>query len=154
MRLTSDAFRNGGSIPSVYTCDEDKDLNPPLDFSDIPAGAKSLVLILNDLDVPKDVLPSGVFDHWVLFNIDPKTVGIPKGGSEGTAGQNGAGENRYVGPCPPPQYEPSEHRYIFTLYALDVKLPLEVGASKAEVLAAMEGHVLREARLTGRYKKR
>ena len=154
MRLTSEAFEDGGSIPSAYTCDEDKDLSPPLSFAEMPAGARSLVLIVEDPDVPRDILSSGVFDHWVLFNIDPRARGIPEGGSTGTPGRNGAGENRYTGPCPPPQYEPPEHRYVFVLYALDARLPLEEGASKAEVLEALAGHVLTEARLTGKYKKR
>ncbi len=154
MRITSGAFKDGESIPAAYTCDEEKDLSPALGFSDVPEGAKSLVLLMDDPDVPQEVLPSGVFDHWVLFNVEPATAEIPEGGTAGTAGRNSAGENRYMGPCPPPQYEPPEHRYVFALYALDVRLPLEEGASKAEVLEAMAGHILAEARLTGTYRKR
>lgn len=72
----------------------------------------------------------------------------------GTAGANGAGRNAYTGPCPPPQYEPSEHRYVFALYALDTELALAAGATKQEVLQAMKGHVLAEAKLVGRYKRK
>lgn len=98
-------------------------------------------------------MPSGVFVHWVLFNIPASITEITEGAHIGTAGANGAGKSAYAGPCPPPQYEPAEHRYFFTLYALDTELQLKPGASKDEVMKAMQGHVLAQSRLTGKYKK-
>src|SRR3989344_931878 len=132
LTLTSPAFENGGLIPAKYTCDEDRTLSPQLLISGVPEEAKSRALIMDDPDVPKAIHPDGMFDHWTLFNIPPQTTGIPEGGSAGIAGANGAGKNAYTGPCPPPQYEPSEHRYFFKLYALDTELTLQTGASKAE----------------------
>ena len=153
MQLSSTAFEEGEMIPQRFTCDGDN-VSPPLSMSDVPEGAVSLVLIMDDPDVPKAVKPDGVFDHWVLFNIDPTTTEIPEGASAGVAGANGRGENTYTGPCPPPQYEPSTHRYIFVLYALDTTLSLSPGASKADVLTAMGGHVLGEVHLMGRYTRK
>jgi len=152
--LTSLTFIANGSIPSKYTCDEDRSLSPPLSIAGVPAGAKSLALIMDDPDVPKQLRPDGVFDHWTLFNIPAGTREIPEGGSAGIAGANGAGKNAYTGPCPPPQYEPSEHRYVFTLYALDSMLALQAGASKKEVKAAMQGRILDQTQLIGKYKRR
>ncbi len=153
LSITSPAFENNGRISSKYTCDGDRAINPALIFSGIPEGAKSLALIMDDPDVPKVLKPEGVFDHWVLFNIPPDAKGISEGGTAGTAGANGAGKNAYTGPCPPPQYEPSEHRYIFVLYALDTVLQLKEGATKQEVLEAVEGHIIERAELIGRYKR-
>lgn len=153
LTLTSPAFEHGGKIPAHYTCDGTRTLSPALVWSVVPDGTVSLVLIMDDPDVPKAIKPDGVFDHWTLFNISPTTTEIPEGGSVGSAGVNGAGSNAYTGPCPPPQYEPSEHRYFFRLYALDIELPFASGATKTEVLAAMQGHVLAEAELMGRYKR-
>lgn len=159
LTLTSSAFGNGGEIPATYTCDDTRDQNPPLAISGVPEGTKSLALIMDDPDVPKALKPDGVFVHWVLFNIPPparpgETRDIPAGGTVGVAGANGAGKNAYTGPCPPPQYEPSEHRYFFKLYALDRELGLTAGASKADVLGAMGGHIIGEAELVGRYKRK
>jgi Raf kinase inhibitor-like YbhB/YbcL family protein len=95
-----------------------------------------------------------MFDHWVLFNIPPTTTEMAEGAGVGVSGVNGAGKNEYTGPCPPKQYEPSEHRYFFKLYALDVELQLAVGATKSAVEAAMNGHILGEAQLMGKYKKK
>ena len=151
--LSSPAFENGGKIPSKYTCDEDRFLSPPLSISGVPESAASLALIVDDPDVPKMRRPDGVFDHWVLFNLPSDTTDIPEGRSVGTAGVNSAGTAAYTGPCPPPEYEPSEHRYIFRLYALDEVLNVPGGATKKEVLAAMEGHVIAMAELVGRYRR-
>ena len=156
LKLTSSVFENDASIPPRFTCDGGPPaggMSPPLSWNGIPEGAKSLALIMDDPDVPKQLKPDGVFDHWTLFNIPPETSEILMGGTAGTRGANGAGKSTYTGPCPPPQYEPSEHRYYFRLYALDTILGLPEGASKAEVLAAMEGHVLAEAELVGKYKR-
>ncbi|OHB19612.1 MAG: kinase inhibitor, partial [Parcubacteria group bacterium RIFCSPHIGHO2_01_FULL_56_18] len=124
-----------------------------LSIGGVPEGTKSLALIMDDPDVPKVLRADGVFDHWVLFNIPADTREIPEGGSIGVAGANSAGKNAYAGPCPPPQYEPSEHRYVFKLYALDSELPLQAGATKEEVEKAMEGHILGQTQLVGRYKR-
>lgn len=151
--LTSGAFQTNGSIPSQYTCDGTQS-SPPLSIAGAPAGTKTLALIVEDPDVPKQLMPSGVFVHWVLFNIPGSVTELTENAQVGTAGANGAGKNSYTGPCPPPQYEPSEHRYIFTLYALDTSLSLKTGASKEAVQKAMQGHVLAEAQLLGKYKKK
>ena len=153
LTLTSSAFAEGASIPSRFTCDGDRSVSPALSIAGVPEGTKSLALIMDDPDVPKALHADGVFDHWVLFNISPDTREIPEGKSVGVAGENGAGKNAYTGPCPPPQYEPSEHRYIFKLYALDSELALQAGAAKADVEKAMEGHIIAQAELIGRYKR-
>ena len=151
--LTSSAFEDDGAIPSEYTCDG-SNTNPPLAISGTPEGTVSLALLMDDPDIPQEVKQSrGIesFDHWVLFNISPDTTSIATGEAPGTEGNNSAGNAKYTGPCPPPQYEPKEHRYIFTLYALDTKLDLPEGASRADVAQALEGHVLAETTLVGRY---
>ncbi len=153
MKLESSAFKNNESIPSKYTCDATSPPNPPLAISNVPAGIKSLALTMDDPDVPKALRPDGVFDHWVLFNISPDIVTIPEGAKIGTGGNNSTGKPGYVGPCPPSQYEPSEHRYFFRIYALDTELNLKEGASKSEVLTAMNGHILAQAELVGRYRR-
>src|SRR3989338_8096773 len=153
LSITSPAFEQNALIPSKFTCDGDRSINPALVFSGIPAGAKSLALIMDAPDVPKALKPEGVFDHWVLFNIPYDTKGISEASTVGTPGANGTGASAYTCPCPPPQYEPSEHRHIFVLYALDSTLALNSGATKKEVLKAMQGHILAEAKLIGRYKR-
>jgi hypothetical protein len=149
MKLTSSAFHEKGIIPSKYTC-EGKNVNPPLDFSGVPEGTKSLVLIMDDPDVPKTLRPSGMFDHWVLFNIPPTIHHIAENSiPPSTAGSNTYGGLEYRGPCPPDR----EHRYFFKLYALNKMLDLHSGVSKAQVEEAMRGHILAEAQLMGRYEK-
>jgi len=154
LSLTSSAFAHGGSIPARYTCDENRGLNPPLTISGVPEGTVSLVLIMDDPDVPTQLRPDGVFDHWTLFNISPTTTEIAEDEEPGTQGVHGGGARGYTGPCPPAQYEPTTHRYFFRLYALDSELPLQAGATKAEVLEAMEGHILEQTELMGTYKRR
>ncbi len=148
--LSSSAFGENDTLPKTYTCDGDQ-VSPPLTFSGVPAAAQSLALIMDDPDVPKELLPGGVFDHWILFNIPADTSGIAEGASAGVSGVNSAGKTSYAPPCPPTNYEPTAHRYIFRLYALDTMLPLSEGASKGEVIAAMEGHILGEATLIAVY---
>jgi Raf kinase inhibitor-like YbhB/YbcL family protein len=160
MQLTSMAFEEGAPIPSHYTCDG-ANTNPPLSISGVPGTAKSLTLVMDDPDVPRSLKPDGVFDHWVVFNIPPGITEIPADmhadAVPGVRGANGRGVLGYVGPCPPPQYEPSEHRYVFTLYALDNDLDIEEGATKEEVLDAMkrggDGHIIEKATLIGKYRK-
>lgn len=149
MQLKSFAFQEGGSILSRYTC-EGSNVNPPLEISGVPAHAKSLVLILDDPDVSPHVRPDRMWDHWVVFNIPPATHYLAEASQPpGIQGKNSSGRPRYEGPCPPD----CEHRYFFKLYALDVILPLQQGATKQEVERAMEGHIIAKAQLMGRYEK-
>ncbi len=152
MRLTSPAFEDNGKIPSKYTCDG-QNINPKLLISDVPEEAKTLVLIMDDPDIPKFVqqkFHTPVWDHWIVFNIPPDTRAIPEGKNPpGDLGRNTSGNNSYGGPCPPDR----EHRYFFKLYALDAELDLPEGATKAEVEKAMKNHIIAEAKLIGRYER-
>jgi len=153
MKLTSTAFKNNQSIPSKYTCDADG-INPTLEITEVPKGTQSLVLIMDDPDIPDFVKESrgiDVFDHWIVFNIPPKTNKIPEATEPlGTAGLNSTGQTGYTGPCPPDR----EHHYLFKLYALDTKIDLEHGATKKDVEQAMENHILEQTILTGLYKRK
>lgn len=147
MKLTSPVFSENGSIPRKYTC-QGVDISPPLSIDQVPKEAKSLALIMDDPDVPAKVRADQMWVHWVAFNIDPSTREIPESVSKlGVFGKNTGGKNCYMGPCPPDR----EHRYFFKLYALDTKLDLEEGATKEELLKAMEGHILEETHLMARY---
>lgn len=148
MKLESSAFKEGGIIPSLYTC-EGKNINPPLTISAVPSAAKSLVLLMDDPDVPPFIRPDRMWDHWVLYNLPPTTHKIEEKSSPGIAGKNTSGKNQYMGPCPPDR----EHRYFFKLYALDKMVDLPAGATKKEVEKAMQGHILAECHLMGRYEK-
>jgi len=142
MQLTSTAFEQNQLIPSKYTCDGEN-VSPPLAIADVPEQAKSLVLIMDDPDAPV-----GVWDHWVAYNIPPGTSLIDEGQTpHGIMGKNTRGNLAYGGPCPPDR----EHRYFFKLYALDSMLDIAEGATKAEVEKAMEGHVIEQTELMGRY---
>jgi len=156
MELKS-VFESNAKIPSKYTCDGDN-VNPGLIISDVPENAISLVLIMDDPDIPEEVKKSrgiDVFVHWVLFNIPTSITKIEEGTvSTGILGRNSAGENAYTGPCPPKQYQPSEHRYFFKLYALDVELDLLEGVSKEEVEDVMHGHVIEKIELVGKYERK
>lgn len=157
LTLSSPAFPNDGTIPAKYTCDGDRRLSPPLSISGVPEVAKSLVLIVDDPDIPQEVkeeLGLSAYDHWTLFNIPPDTREIPEGGTAGTLGATTGGELQYTGPCPPPEYEPSEHRYIFKLYALIAPLELPAGAKKEEVLDALAPLLIEETELVGRYSRK
>jgi len=147
MIITSPAFQQGASIPSQYTCDG-SNTHPTLLFSDIPEGAQSLALLMDDPDVPKTLRPDGMWDHWVVFNMPAQTREISEGArANGVYGKNTGGKNEYGGPCPPDR----EHRYFFKLYALDTMLDLPEGASKKDVEQAMQGHILAQAELMGVY---
>lgn len=146
MQLSSPAFLNGGAIPERFGRDFEN-VNPPLRIDDVPAGAVSFALIMDDPDVP---VAAGVpvWDHWVVFNIPPVIREIPEGWQPvGTRGKGTRGELDYGGPRPPDK----EHRYFFRVYALDAMLDLPEGATKGEVLQRMAGHVLGEAELMGRF---
>lgn len=153
MDITSPEFKNGELIPSKFTCDGDN-INPELKISGVPAGAKSLALIVDDPDIPEAVktrLGISVFDHWVVFNLSPETAAINENTQpEGVAGANSSGKNKYTGPCPPDR----EHRYFFKLYALDTALNLPTGSSREDVEKAMAGHILTQAELMGRYNRK
>lgn len=160
LTLTSSAFEHNGMIPAKYTCDGDRDLSPPLTISGVPEAARALVLIMDDPDIPevkKKEYGISAFDHWTLFNIPPETKLIPEGGPPaggGTPGATTRGELKYVGPCPPREYEPSEHRYIFKLYAIIAPLELPAGATKERVLDALAPVKLEETELIGRYSRK
>ena len=150
MKLTS-VFAEGKTIPSKYTCDGEN-ATITLEISDVPASAKSLALIMDDPDIPlfvKQKMGITVFDHWILFNISPNVKQIGPN-TPGTHGKNSSGQNTYTGPCPPDR----EHRYFFKLYALDTMLGLKEGATKAQVIEAMNGHVITQAELIGKYSRK
>ena len=153
MQLICPKFEDGSEIPSLYTC-EGNDTNPPLEFVDVPHNAKSLVLILDDPDVPQEVRPEKIYDHWVLFNIPPHTKSIAANSHSGIEGMNTGETLGYVGPCPPREYAPTKHRYFFKLYALNKMLDLKTGATKKDVEEAMRGHILAETSLMGFYEKK
>jgi Raf kinase inhibitor-like YbhB/YbcL family protein len=142
LEISSPAFSNKGSIPMKYTCEGDE-INPPISVKNIPAGTKSLTLIVDDPDAPK-----GTFDHWVIWNIKPTEL-ISENSAPGIQGKNGAGAAHYKGPCPPQ----GEHRYFFKIYALDINLELKEGADKKAVEDAMKDHILAKGELIGMYKK-
>ena len=146
MKITSSAFQEGGNIPSKFTCDG-VDTSPPLHFEQIPAEAKSLALIVDDPDAP-----SGLFTHWLVWNIDPKTMAIPEGSAPTSAvqGKNDFGKSGYGGPCPPS----GTHRYFLKIFALDRQLDLAAGSNRAELDAAMRGHVVAQGELMARYSRR
>jgi Raf kinase inhibitor-like YbhB/YbcL family protein len=153
IQISSDAFLEGETIPVKYTCDGD-DLSPNLRWSDIPPNTKSLALICEDPDAP-----SGMFTHWVLYNLPPTVTELPEGVSGEERLTNGAIQGRndfkrigYGGPCPPPR--DSAHRYFFRLYALDTELQLQAGARREDLILAMESHVLAKGHLMGAYQRK
>jgi len=148
MKLTSPAFTHEGSIPSTYTCDGEN-ISPPLAISEVPEGTQSLALIMDDPDAMK---PAGkVWDHWLVWNIDSNTTNIVAGEEPtGTHGTGTAGGQTYQGPCPPD----AEHRYSFRLYALDTMLDLPSGSTKADLEQAMDGHILVQTELAGKYNRK
>ncbi|MBX9805326.1 MAG: YbhB/YbcL family Raf kinase inhibitor-like protein [Alphaproteobacteria bacterium] len=149
LTLKSPAFQANASIPGQYTCDG-ANTSPALKWDGIPAGTKSLALLVDDPDVPKHLRADGMWDHWLLFNIPTSVSGLVEnslGVPGAVQGKNTGGKLGYTGPCPPDR----QHRYFFKLYALDVVLNLPEGASKAEVEAAMKGHILEQAELVGVY---
>jgi Raf kinase inhibitor-like YbhB/YbcL family protein len=151
LKLTSSAFANGGAIPAKYTC-EGNDISPPLAWSGVPAATKSLVLIVDDPDAPDPNAPKMTWVHWVLYDLPPDATGLPEGGAlpPGTrVGLNDWKRLDFGGPCPPI----GRHRYFHKLYALDKALSHLAKPTKADIEAAMRGHVLAEAQLMGTYQK-
>jgi Raf kinase inhibitor-like YbhB/YbcL family protein len=150
MKLYSTAFENGGMIPEKYTCDE-ANVSPPLSWEGVPEKSKGLALICDDPDAPM-----GTWVHWVIYSIPPQQKGfsenIPaeKNLSTGAVqGVNDFGHLGYGGPCPPG----GTHRYFFKLYALDTVIHLTPGATKAQLLKVIQGHILEETQLLGKYKR-
>jgi hypothetical protein len=145
MVLGSSAFDHGERIPERYTCDG-ADVSPPLSWSGAPAGTRTFALVMDDPDAPR-----GTWVHWVVFDVPSVETGIHEGSPPPGAreGSNSWGRAGYGGPCPPS----GSHRYFFRLYAVDGASGLEPGASAAELARALEGHVLAEATLMGRYQR-
>lgn len=145
MQITSTAFEHNQNIPSQYTCDG-TDMNPPLQISEVPEGTQSLALIVDDPDAPR-----GDWVHWLVWNIDPSTTEISENSVPAGAvqGLTDFGRNDWGGPCPPS----GTHRYFFKLYALDSALDLSTSAGKADLLSAMEGHILENGELIGLYER-
>jgi len=153
LEISSTAFRHMGAIPALYTC-EGRNISPPLAWKNLPKGTKSLVLIVDDPDAPDPAAPKFTWVHWVLCNIPPVTTGLAEGAGNRPAvgmleGLNSWNRGGYGGPCPPI----GTHRYFHKLYALDTVLEDMLSPLKADVEAAMKGHILGEAVLIGTYKK-
>jgi len=150
INVTSSAFKEGGMIPSKYTCDGE-DISPDIAWAGIPAGAKSIALIGDDPDAPR-----GTWVHWVIYNIPPDSKGLPEAvppdrllGDGSMQGMNDSNQTGFGGPCPPG----GVHRYFFKVYALDTKLSLGPGATKKDLEGAMRDHVLARGQLMGRYQR-
>ena len=152
MTLASSAFDHQGSIPKRYTC-EGRDVSPPLAWSGVPAGAKSLVLIVDDPDAPDPAAPRMTWVHWLLYNLPASSSGLAEGVPSLPAGTldglNDWKRTGYGGPCPPI----GRHRYFHKLYALDVKLPDLEKPNKKTLEQAMQGHIIAQAQLVGTYQK-
>jgi hypothetical protein len=151
LSMNSPAFAHEGDIPKKHTCDG-ADVSPMLNWNDPPAGTQSFSLIMDDPDAP-----GGTWVHWVIYNLPAQARALPEGVpkeaelKDGTRqGRNDFSRPGYGGPCPP---RGGPHRYYFKLYALDAKLNLPPGASKADLEKAMTGHILAQGQLMGRYKR-
>lgn len=152
VQVTSTAFKDGGSVPSKYTCDG-QNVSPPLAWNTIPEGTKSIALIADDPDAPK-----GTWVHWVVYGLPPSLRNLPENvpasetvlGNGGRQGTTDFGKIGYGGPCPPS----GTHRYFFKVYALDIDLHENPGLTKAQLLKAIEGHVLAEGQLMGKYARK
>ena len=155
LSLSSSAFSPGEEIPQVHTC-EGQDTAPPLSWTGVPPGTRSLALIVDDPDAPDPRAPQRVWVHWVLLDLPPDATGLPAAAAAGSlpaGAREGINDWRrmgYGGPCPPI----GRHRYFFKLYALDTALPGLATPTKAQLEAAMKGHVLAEAELMGTYQKK
>ena len=148
IQVTSPVFEEGGEIPRKYTCD-DLDVSPPLEWTDVPEGTKTIVIVCDDPDAPMKT-----WVHWVIFNIPGDVTRLPENVPPEKELANGARQGMndfhkvgYGGPCPPS----GTHRYFFKIYALDSTLDLPAGISKSHLMIAIEGHVLSESHLMGTY---
>ena len=150
LKLTSVAFTEGQPIPRVYTCDG-VNISPPLEWSGVPKTAKTLAIVCDDPDAP-----GGMWVHWVIYNLPADNIGLVENlpatenlKAGGFQGKNDFGKTEYGGPCPPS----GTHHYFFRVYALDSELPLKGGATKADLMKAMEGHIVLQGQLIGRYRR-
>lgn len=154
MKIESPSFKHESEIPASYTCDS-RNISPPINWKEIPAGAKSLVLIVDDPDAPDPAAPKMRWVHWLLYNIPVHIKGLAEGIPisslpEGTLqGLNDWHKTGYLGPCPPH----GRHRYYFRLYALDTHLPNLLKPSRFTIEQAMHGHILAQANLLGYYQR-
>lgn len=159
LKITSPAFNHEQEIPSRFTC-EGEDISPALQISSIPVGTKSLALIVDDPDAPDPAAPKMTWVHWIVFNLSPTVQEIPEGFGKAqpitqvfknaVEGKNSWDRTSFGGACPPI----GSHRYYFKIYALDTVLKLDASATKDALLKAIEGHILEQAQLMGRYKKK
>ena len=148
--LTSNAFIEGAMIPQRYSCDGE-DISPSVAWSNVPSGTRSLALICDDPDAPV-----GTWDHWVMYNIPAHVTSIQEGITDkpildngAVQGKNSWGRIGYGGPCPPS----GTHRYFFKIFALDTLLDLKSGSTTSQLIDAMEGHILAQGQLMGRYQR-
>lgn len=148
--VTSPAFNDGEMIPKKHTCDGE-DASPAISWTGMPEECETFALITDDPDAP-----AKTWVHWVVFNMPGSQFDLPEGVPQerelpggALQGVNDMKKIGYNGPCPPG----GTHRYYFKIYALDVRLDLQPGATKAELLEAMEGHILAEGQLMGRYSR-
>lgn len=140
LSVSSPAFSHEGILPEKYSCDGEG-INPPIVIDNIPEEAKKLALIVEDPDAP-----SGVYDHWIVWNI-PVRKSIAENSNPGTSGNNSSGKTGYHPACPPS----GEHRYFFHVFALDTEIDLLAGESREKLEELMEGHVLARGTVMGRY---
>ncbi|ADZ18551.1 MULTISPECIES: YbhB/YbcL family Raf kinase inhibitor-like protein [Chlamydia] len=149
MQLLSPAFDYGKAIPKKYTC-QGAGISPPLIFKDVPKEAKSIALIMEDPDVPKNLREDGLWIHWIVYNLSPMITELAEGANiYAVQGLNTSGKACYEGPCPPDR----QHRYYLSSYALDTILPAEENVTKDQLLEVMEGHIIDTAELMGTYDK-
>lgn len=154
MKILSSAFQDGQEIPTKYTC-EGEDISPPLSWEDVPGNTKSLALIVEDPDAPDPKAPKMVWIHWVLFNIDPKSKGIPENAmahelpKDSQQGLTSWKKTNYGGPCPPI----GRHRYYHRLYALDLVFSNVQNPTADTLRQIMRDHVIAEAVIMGTYQK-
>ena len=151
MELKSSAFKNNGMIPRLYTCDG-KNISPPLEWTEVPAGTQSVAIIVDDPDAPK-----ATWVHWIVYNLSPKSNSLPQSvpvmpaleTGKAFQGKNDFGNLGYGGPCP----GSGTHRYYFKIYAVDQMLDLQGDVNKKKLTEAMKGHILAEGQLVGIYKR-
>src|SRR5882724_7980046 len=154
IKLTSSAFSEGQPIPRAYTCDG-VNISPPLEWSGVPKTARTIAIVCDDPDAPD--APGGAWVHWVLYNLPADNIGMVENlpateslKAGGFQGKNDFDKIGYGGPCPP---SGTAHRYFFKIYALDSELPLRAGATRAELMKAMEGHIVVQGQLMGTYRR-
>lgn len=150
IKISSPAFQDGEMIPKLYSC-EDKNISPPVNWDNVPTGTMSIAIIMDDPDAPV-----GTWVHWVIYNISPDTLKLEQAVPAEKVLPNGAYQGRndwgrigYGGPCPPG----GTHRYFFKIFALDTEPDLKPGMNKKELLKAIDGHIISEGKIIGKYKR-